>query len=119
MMIRIILMFLIVLITTTSTGIHTIISNILAYRTLMLVSLLVGDWQWYKQSMALTGWTGEGSALNVCYKCQANCTSHPWTDFSTEASWRGTSITHSAYVQNCLAERKYVSAVFSIIGFQV
>ena len=59
---------------------------------LPMVALLLrkcGDWQWMKQSCALTGWR-DGPERRCCYKCKADGKNHLWTDPSLHAAWRET-----------------------------
>jgi hypothetical protein len=78
-----------------------------------------GDWSWYKSCLQLTGWTGEGPALRVCWKCAANKTDKPFTDASLCAAWRSTKISHEGYVAASVALDRPVSGLFSIPGMNL
>jgi hypothetical protein len=66
----------------------------------------------------MTGWQAEGAAGHVCWRCQANTTSFLWTQFGLTASWRKTYICQKQFLQRCLSDGSYVSAIFTIPGFQ-
>ena len=55
------------------------------------------DWQWYKQAIGLVGWKAEGPSRRICFRCAANETSAPWTDFGLGALWRFTLYSHRTY----------------------
>ena len=57
-----------------------------------------GDWSWYKQVLNLVGWKTEGQQGNICFKCQANTTDYPWTDFAMTAAWRTTLLSHAQFM---------------------
>ena len=59
-----------------------------------------GDWAWFKHSLCLVGWSGEGEEKRTCFKCKAGYKSVPFTDFSTSAKWRSTCV-NQALCQIC------------------
>ena len=71
------------------------------------------DWQWLKVIGGLCGWDGE----RTCWKCLCNCTDLPWTDFTLEAKWRATYISHRSFIENVQSSGSYISKLFSVPGF--
>ena len=67
----------------------------------------------------MTGWQPEGPSGRVCWKCQANATSHPYTDASLTATWRLTRITHEIFLSTCLLSNLFVSPLFLLPGFRI
>ena len=70
-----------------------------------------------KSALGLTSWAGEGRTKRCCYKCFANFTSHPFSDFYESALWRLMCLTHTEYLNHCSAHGSHVSALFQISGF--
>ena len=65
-----------------------------------------GDWAWHKTMWGLTGWTPERGEGAMCWKCLANVTSIPFTDFTQTALWRGTLHSHGSFIQHMHAVGK-------------
>ena len=78
-----------------------------------------GDWSWLKHILNLTGWKAEGFLGNMCYKCGANCTTLPWTDFSLAALWRSALFCHRAHQRRILASDSYMCGIYNLPGFQL
>lgn len=73
-----------------------------------------GDWGWMKAALGLRGWKDKAGC---CFKCAANKTVFPFTDFSLSAAWRETCVTHLSYMQRAAIDKEYVSALMSFPGF--
>ena len=75
------------------------------------------DWSWYKQILAFIGWKGEGATGRNCWKCFADHSTVPWTDFRLNALWRSRMMTHRDYITYVLNKIGYVPGIFSLPGF--
>lgn len=84
-----------------------------------LVSLR-GDWAWFKQSLGLCGWRGEGPSKRVCWKCRASLSDDcPAFDFTTNARWRTQRITMEQFWQQHIERQTVPSPMFSAPGFTI
>ena len=43
-----------------------------------------GDWSWYKELFGFPSWSNE----SICWRCKANKSTLPFTEFSKESAWR-------------------------------
>eukprot|EP00969_Alexandrium_andersonii_P198020 8747098-Alexandrium_andersonii.AAC.1 len=43
-----------------------------------------GDWQWFNQVFNFPAW----NSVFMCWRCLANSTDVPWSDFGGNAEWR-------------------------------
>ena len=77
-----------------------------------------GDWDFYKNVLALCGWVGEGIMKRCCFKCLANKTVFPFNDPTLHALWRGTTIDHALFMQMAFSSGCFLSFMFSILGFR-
>lgn len=73
-----------------------------------------GDWAWMKQIFGLRGWKDKAGC---CWKCLANVTTHPMTDASLHASWRGTMLTTLMFLTLAAANGDYISPIFDWPGW--
>ena len=49
----------------------------------------MGDWEWFKASLGLKGWRGEGPDRHLCWLCAGSLKGRcPCYDFSSSAAWR-------------------------------
>jgi hypothetical protein len=80
----------------------------------------VGDWQWLKSALNLTGWQGEGEQQRICWMCQASKKGpiDPF-DSTAEAAWRRTRTDNTDYWQEAREDGKYVSPIFELPGFRI
>ena len=69
-----------------------------------------GDWAWHKQVLGVRGWRER----QLCWKCQATLRDR---DFSSNASWRQSSVCNSAFLASAYNGRQYLSSLFGCPGF--
>ena len=74
-----------------------------------------GDWQWYNQVFGFPSWSGS----QICWRCLADSTSHPWRDAGPAASWRSTSHGSAAFFARQRASGVRPSPLFSCPGFSL
>ena len=80
----------------------------------------LGDWAWFKQSLGLRGWRGEGPEAHICFRCSASVAGrHPAYDFSPGASWRAASTSMASFWTRSRFERMYVSELWRTPGFNI
>ena len=60
----------------------------------------------------------KGEHRACCWKCRANFTSIPFTDFSGGALWRSTLVRNGQYLLEQFQNGGYVSKLFDIPGFE-
>ena len=77
------------------------------------------DWSWNKNVLGLMGWGGEGAEKRCCWKCLANFTHLPFTDFSAAAFWRNHLLTTVLFKQIILASGGHLSNLFGLPGFEL
>ena len=79
-----------------------------------LLTEVRGDWEMYKNTFNLSGWSGTD---NICYRCYASKeTSRDCTSSAVRRSQRKTTLDHFA---DCITEGKQISALFSAPGLQI
>jgi len=78
-----------------------------------------GDWAYYKATLNLCGWQGEGPDARVCWKCHADFGSVPFYDASLGALWRRTLVTHVGHMTGALSNDGYISGLFNLPGFKL
>ena len=79
-----------------------------------------GDWDWFKQSLGLVGWQGEGANKRVCWLCRAGMNDANYCyDFSLSAAWRGTPVDEAGFWHDVAQGTQFCSAIWSIPGFSI
>ena len=74
-----------------------------------------GDWPWLSQVFHMRTHSG----TELCFLCKASRSlNNPFTDVSSQATWRQTLLTHLGFVQEQIRSGFPVSPIFSIPGFQ-
>ena len=76
------------------------------------------DWAWRKSALGMNGWKQEGPNRRVCFKCHASKSgTHPFTDPSRSATWRGTCVETYLFLHIALSTGAFVSAIFEWPGW--
>jgi hypothetical protein len=79
-----------------------------------------GDWDWFKQSLGLIGWQGEGPTKRVCWLCRAGLQADEYCyDFSLSAAWRQAFEDEGSFWQSVASGTQFCSAIWSIPGFRI
>ena len=79
-----------------------------------LLTEVRGDWEMYKNTFNLSGWSGTD---NICYRCYAS--KETSRDCTSSAVWRSQRKTTMDHFADCITEGKQISALFSAPGLQI
>ena len=79
-----------------------------------LLTEVRGDWEMYKNTFNLSGWSGTD---NICYRCYASKDTS--RDCTSSAVWRSQRKTTMDHFADCITEGKQISALFSAPGLQI
>ena len=72
-----------------------------------------GDWSWMKQCMDMISWnSGARHNGRTCWKCFANCTTHPWWHFGLDALWRFSRVSDALYKFQSMHNGRFISGLF-------
>ena len=79
-----------------------------------LLTEVRGDWEMYKNTFNLSGWSGTD---NICYRCYASKENS--RDCTSSAVWRTQRKTTMDHFADSITEGKQISALFSAPGLQI
>jgi hypothetical protein len=79
-----------------------------------LLTEVRGDWEMYKNTFNLSGWSGTD---NICYRCYASKGTS--RDCTSSAVWRSQRKTTMDHFADCITEGRQISALFSAPGLQI
>ena len=79
-----------------------------------LLTEVRGDWEMYKNTFNLSGWSGTD---NICYRCYAS--KETSRDCTSSAVWRSQRKTTMDHFADCITEGRQISALFSAPGLQI
>ena len=79
-----------------------------------LLTEVRGDWEMYKNTFNLSGWSGTN---NICYRCYAS--KETSRDCTSSAVWRSQRKTTMDHFADCITEGRQISALFSAPGLQI
>ena len=74
-----------------------------------------GDWAWFRELFGFPSW----SSNRICWRCRADRSVRPFTDFSSTALWRSSRISPTEFFAEQAAQGIPINPLFSCPGFQL